>query len=69
MGERREVGGSLGQCPVTEAKGSKHFKKEVVTWLSFVHVCFGFNLGAERDKADPYFVTQPGAMEDAPDPL
>lgn len=31
--------------------------------------CFGFNLKAQRDKVDVYFVTWPGAMEDAPNPL
>lgn len=39
MRERTEVEGNLGPCWVTETKGSKHFKKEVVPWLSFVHIC------------------------------
>lgn len=37
--------------------------------ISCTCLCFRFNLEAERDRADTYFVTQSEEMEDTPNSL
>jgi hypothetical protein len=41
----------------------------MIIFCPYLCFCFRFNLEAERDKADSYFVTQPEAMKDSSDPL